>query len=98
MAKDTQHFNVSEFTCKCVCGKNNIDQRVIDMAETIRLALGVPVHVNSGCRCDKHIGGVESSKLTANFLTSIAAFSANVAFTSAAEESAKICGRSAHDR
>ena len=54
MAKDTQHFKVSEFTCKCGCGFNNIDQRVINMAETIRKALGVPVHVNSGCRCEKH--------------------------------------------
>ena len=65
MAKDTQHFKVSEFTCKCGCGKNNIDQRVLDMAETIRKTLGVPVHVNSGCRCEKHnkaVGGVKSSK------------------------------------
>ena len=32
------------------------------MAETIRVALGVPVHVNSGCRCEKHnarVGGVK---------------------------------------
>ncbi len=41
MAHDTKHFKVSEFACKC-CGKNNIGQRVIDMAETIRLAVGVP--------------------------------------------------------
>ena len=53
MAKDTEHFKVSEFTCKCGCGKNNIDQRVLDMAETIRQALGVPVRVNSGCRCEE---------------------------------------------
>ena len=62
---DTAHFKVSEFTCKCGCGKNNIDQRVINMAEIIRLALGVPVRVNSGCRCDKHnraVGGAKSSK------------------------------------
>ena len=65
MAKDTEHFKVREFTCKCGCGKDNIDQRVIDMAETIRLALGVPVRVNSGCRCEtknKAVGGVKSSK------------------------------------
>ena len=36
---DTQHFKVSEFSCKC--GMNNIDQRVLNMAETIRQALGV---------------------------------------------------------
>ena len=67
MANDTQHFKVSEFTCKCGCGRNNIDQRVIDMAETIRLALGVPVRVNSGCRCEKNnaiVGGVKGSKHT----------------------------------
>ena len=60
---DTQHFKVSEFSCKC--GMNNIDQRVINMAETIRQALGVPVRVNSGCRCEIHnkaVGGVKSSK------------------------------------
>lgn len=62
MAKDTKNFRVSEFACKCGCGHNSIDQRVIDMAETIRQALGVPVRVNSGCRCEKHnakVGGAQ---------------------------------------
>ena len=65
MANDTKNFKVSEFTCKCGCGHNPIDQRVIDMAQTIRDALGVPVRVNSGCRCVKHnakSGGVKNSK------------------------------------
>ena len=64
MAKDTNHFKVKEFACKCGCGKQDIDQRVVDMAETIREALGVPVRVNSGCRCEKHnakVGGVKGS-------------------------------------
>ena len=64
MAKDTNHFKVKEFACKCGCGKQDIDQRVVDMAETIREALGVPVRVNSGCRCEKHnakVGGVTGS-------------------------------------
>ena len=52
MVTDTKNFKASEFACKCECGKNDIDQRVIDMAQTIRDALGVPVHVNSGCRCE----------------------------------------------
>lgn len=62
MAKDTKHFKVKEFACKCGCGKDDIDQRVVDMAETIRSALGVPVRVNSGCRCEKRnaaVGGVK---------------------------------------
>ena len=65
MANDTQHFKVSEFACKCGCGKDDIDQRVIDMAEIIREALGVPVRVNSGCRCPEHnrrSKGVPNSK------------------------------------
>ena len=64
MPTDTEHFKVSEFTCKCGCGYNVTDQRVIDMSETIRQALGVPVRVNSGCRCEKHnkaVGGVQGS-------------------------------------
>ena len=65
MANDTKNFKVSEFTCKCGCGHNPIDQRVINMAQTIRDELGVPVRVNSGCRCEKHnakSGGVKGSK------------------------------------
>lgn len=65
MAVNTEHFKVSEFTCKCGCWKKDIDQRVIDMAETIRQALGVPVRVSSGCRCEKHNArskGVPNSK------------------------------------
>ena len=70
MANDTTHFKVSEFACKCGCGKDDVDQRVIDMAETIREALDVPVRVNSGCRCEKHnakVGGVKGSKHTKGF-------------------------------
>ena len=65
MAHNTKNFKVSEFTCHCGCGYNNIDQRVIDMAQTIRDDLGVPVYVGSGCRCAKRnaaVGGVKSSR------------------------------------
>ena len=63
MATDTKNFKVSEFACKH-CGENKIDQRVINMAQTIREAIGVPVRVNSGYRCSKHnaaVGGVKGS-------------------------------------
>ena len=58
MIHNTNNFNVLEFSCKCGCGFNIIDQRIIDMAQTIRDALGVPVKVNSGCRCEKHNANV----------------------------------------
>ncbi|MBQ9222100.1 D-Ala-D-Ala carboxypeptidase family metallohydrolase, partial [Succinivibrio sp.] len=65
MANNTKNFKVSEFACKCGCGFNIIDQRVMTMCQTIREVLGVPVRVNSGCRCEKHNkaeGGVKGSK------------------------------------
>lgn len=70
MATDTENFKVSEFACKCGCGKSDIDQRVINMAQKIREKLGVPVRVNSGCRCEAHnkrVGGVANSKHTKGF-------------------------------
>ena len=63
MAKDTKNFKVIEFACKH-CGENKIDQRVLNMAQTIRDDLGVPVRVNSGYRCETHnarVGGVKGS-------------------------------------
>lgn len=58
---------MKEFACKCGCGKTDIDQRIIDMAQVIRDELGIPVKVNSGCRCAAHnakVGGVKGSNHT----------------------------------
>ena len=66
MAVDTKNFKVKEFACKC-CGWNIIDQRLINMCQALRDELGVPVKVNSGCRCNKHnaeVGGVRNSTHT----------------------------------
>ena len=70
MAQDTKNFKVSEFTCKCGCGFNNVDQRLMDMAQKIRDDLGVAIKINSGCRCAKHnakVGGVKNSTHTRGF-------------------------------
>ena len=64
MAQNTKNFKVSEFACKH-CGKNEIDQRVLNMAQELRDYLGVPIIVNSGYRCEFHnreVGGVKNSK------------------------------------
>ena len=66
MAQDTKNFKVREFACKH-CGKNEIDQRVLNMAQELRDYLGVPITVNSGYRCEFHnreVGGVKGSKHT----------------------------------
>lgn len=60
----TKNFKIREFTCNCGCGYNVIDQRVIDMCQKIRDRIGIPVIVNSGCRCPEHnvhAGGVKNS-------------------------------------
>jgi uncharacterized protein YcbK (DUF882 family) len=60
----TKNFSRREFACKCGCGFDDIDPRVVIMAQVIRDALGEPVRVNSGCRCAKRnvaVGGVLNS-------------------------------------
>ena len=64
MANNTKNFNVNEFACHCGCGYNIIDQRIIDIAQKIRDRAGAPIHINSGCRCEKNnarAGGVKGS-------------------------------------
>jgi uncharacterized protein YcbK (DUF882 family) len=60
-----KYFKDSEFACKCGCGFCEPDKRLLDILDIIRETLGVPVIVNSGCRCDLHnfnVGGVSVKK------------------------------------
>jgi uncharacterized protein YcbK (DUF882 family) len=58
------HFKKSEFTCRCGCGKNNIDQSLVSRLDEVREIFGAPIVISSGCRCEKHNaaeGGVHDS-------------------------------------
>ena len=60
-----KHFKKSEFTCKCGCGLNRIDLRLVKILDEIREHYNKPVIVTSGCRCSKHnknVGGVQGSR------------------------------------
>lgn len=60
-----KHFKKEEFTCKCGCGMNNIDLRLVKILDDIRESFGKPCVVTSGCRCAKHnknVGGVQGSR------------------------------------
>ena len=60
----TKDFSRHEFACKCGCGFDQIDPRVVDMCQVIRDKLGAPVRINSACRCQKRnaqVGGVKDS-------------------------------------
>lgn len=58
------HFKLSEFDCKCGCGLNNMDLKILLMIDVARTIAKVPFIVNSGSRCKKHnedIGGLKNS-------------------------------------
>lgn len=63
---DISHFKKEEMTCKCGCGQNNTDLRLMQILEQIRNHFGDrPVIITSGCRCSKHnaeVGGVQGSR------------------------------------
>lgn len=62
---NVKHFKKEEFTCKCGCGLNNIDLRLVKVLEQIREHFGQVCIVTSGCRCASHnkaVGGVQGSR------------------------------------
>lgn len=60
------HFTQSEFACKCGCGFDDINYKLVEILENIRSHFGDrPVIITSGCRCAKHnaeVGGVQGSR------------------------------------
>ena len=64
MGDITQNFSQWEFACKCKCGYDNIDERLVNRLQVIRDMAGIPIKINSGCRCEKHnkkVGGAPNS-------------------------------------
>lgn len=63
---DFPHFKKHEFACRCGCGYDNINLKVVKVLEDIRAHFGgKPLIVTSGCRCIKHnnkVGGIKGSK------------------------------------
>lgn len=74
-AKDSQnlswnnikYFKKDEFNCKCDCGLNNIDLKLVKILDEIREHFGKPCIITSGCRCLNYnlkVGGITGSKHT----------------------------------
>ena len=60
-----EYFKKDEFTCKCGCGLNNMNLKVVKIADDVRKHFGKPAIVTSGSRCEKHnkeVGGVANSR------------------------------------
>lgn len=72
----TEHFKASEFACKCKArglatdpswchGQEWVDLRLVQLLEQLRVVLGRPVYVVSGCRCPRYnsvVGGAPLSQ------------------------------------
>ena len=61
----SEHFSREEFACECGCGFDAVNPGLVDVLEWVRsLSGGVPLVINSGCRCPNHnaeSGGVPNS-------------------------------------
>ena len=60
-----EHFNRSEFACKCGCGFDVVDFELAEVLDLLRDHFDAPVYVHSGCRCKIHnaaIGGKPNSQ------------------------------------
>ena len=59
-----QGFSPEEFECKCGCGRAEMDSEFMRKMVNLRRAIGGPVIINSGFRCEDHnaaVGGSENS-------------------------------------
>ncbi len=65
---DIKYFKKSEFNCKCGCGLNNIDLKLVKILDEIREYFGKPMIITNGCRCQKYNdslkGSIKGSKHT----------------------------------
>ena len=60
-----KNFHRDEFACKCGCGFDAVDLRLIEGLQKLRDIMQAPVHVNSACRCREHnasVGGAPKSQ------------------------------------
>lgn len=48
------YFRMAEFTCKCGCQENYIEESFVDMLDELRAIVGFPLPVTSGYRCPPH--------------------------------------------
>lgn len=49
-----RYFSRSEFQCACGCGRNKVEDTLIDYLEEARERAQIPFHIVSGYRCPAH--------------------------------------------
>jgi len=62
----SEHFSRKEFACRCGCGQDTVDAKLIQVLERLRTHYdGQPIRINSGNRCveyNRRIGGKQHSQ------------------------------------
>lgn len=69
-----RHFDLSEFQCKCGCGKADMQSQILTMLDEARDIAGVPFTITSGFRCVTHnarVGGKSNSAHTRGYAADI---------------------------
>lgn len=60
-----KYFRKAEFACKCGCGADEMEEKLIKVADRVREHFGNRITVSSGRRCATHnarVGGVPNSR------------------------------------
>lgn len=61
----TANFSRKEFACKCGCGFDDVSLELVAVLQDLREHFGLPIVINSACRCEEHnerVGGSKGSK------------------------------------
>jgi len=53
-----EYFKRSEFACRCGCGFDTVDAKLVNILTEVREHFNLPVIINSGCRCQHHNAAV----------------------------------------
>lgn len=59
--KISKNFTVEEFSCNCGCGQLFIDNKLVNMMQTFRDRLNIPIKINCVNRCEKHNAEIPNS-------------------------------------
>lgn len=62
------NFSRSEFACKDNCGFDTVDADLLVVLEAVRDRFGVPVKIESGCRCSAHNKKIRGSERSQHML------------------------------
>ena len=61
----SKYFKPEEFMCHCGCGEKDVNPKLVELLDRIRVSFGKPITIMSGKRCEAHnakVGGAKRSQ------------------------------------